>query len=106
MPAHVQPRLQNDAHHAVGERPLLHDGPPKHHDHRMNYREALDALGDDPHVWRYRELTDDAFHDPIVRDAWRARIVRMATGQPDPSPQDEKPPPTRVSTSVSESIRA
>jgi hypothetical protein len=49
----------------------------------MNYRDALDLLASDPHVWRYREMTADDYHDPIVRDAWRVRLVREATGKPE-----------------------
>lgn len=45
----------------------------------MNWLEALDILGGNP---RYRELCESV--DPEVRDAWRLKIVRMASGNASP----------------------
>lgn len=49
----------------------------------MTYEEALEILASDPHVWRYRQLVAEDFHDHEVRDAWRARVIQLATGQPE-----------------------
>lgn len=51
----------------------------------MTYLEALDILGvyAHPHLWRYRELTADDYHDQTTRDAWRAQVVVMAGGEPE-----------------------
>lgn len=52
----------------------------------MDYPHALDALGAHPHAWRYRQLCDDST-DIERRDAYRALVVRLATGAPlDPAP--------------------
>lgn len=51
----------------------------------MTYLDALDALSDHPHAWRHRQLcADDS--DPGRRDAWRDRVIRMATGEPPDRP--------------------
>ena len=55
----------------------------------MTYEEALDILTHDPHVWRYHQLVAEDFHDPSVRDAWRIRVVHMASGTL-PSEEDRK----------------
>jgi hypothetical protein len=47
----------------------------------MTYLEAIESLADDPHAWRYRQLAADDYHDPGVRDAWRLRLVDMASGR-------------------------
>lgn len=52
----------------------------------MTYLEALEILADDPHVWRYRELTADEFPSPRTRDAWRDRVVVLAGGELAPKP--------------------
>lgn len=49
----------------------------------MTHDEALDALADHPHGWRYRQLCVD--HPD--RESYRALVVRLATGAPpDPAP--------------------
>lgn len=52
----------------------------------MTHEQALDALADDPHVWRYREMTADDNPNQRQRDAWRARVISMVTGEPVPEP--------------------
>ncbi len=47
----------------------------------MTLEEALVALADHPHAWRYRQLCDDST-DIERRDAYRALVVRLATGAP------------------------
>jgi hypothetical protein len=46
----------------------------------MTHQQALDALRDDPHIWRYLELTAEDYPDQQMRDAWRARVIRMVSG--------------------------
>jgi hypothetical protein len=46
----------------------------------MTWPDALDALADRPHVARYRELCADENPDVETRDAWRAKVVRLAAG--------------------------
>lgn len=51
-----------------------------------DYRKALEQLAADPHIDRYRELCDDSSPNVEIRDAWRAKIVRKASGIRDPRP--------------------
>jgi hypothetical protein len=51
----------------------------------MTWIEALSALTGHPHACRYRALCADAHPDIEARDAYRALVVRRATGRPGPA---------------------
>jgi hypothetical protein len=48
----------------------------------VEWTEALDLVESRTGVARYRELCDEANPDRLLRDAWRARMVEMATDRP------------------------
>jgi hypothetical protein len=54
----------------------------------MNWTESLDIVVSRTGHERYRELCADANPDVGQRDAYRALMIRQATDEPEPSPED------------------
>jgi len=52
----------------------------------MRFEDALDALANDPHQWRYRQLCADEWPGvtPAQRDAYRGQVIELAGGSPAP----------------------
>jgi hypothetical protein len=50
----------------------------------MTHVDALEAIKDHPHCWRFRELCADDNPDVEQRDAYRGLVVQMAGGEPLP----------------------
>jgi len=48
----------------------------------MTWETALDKLANHPHVAQFQRLCSDDYHDREVRDAWRTKIIGMASGKP------------------------
>ena len=59
----------------------------------MTWPEALEALAGHPHARRFRQLCGDD-SDPERRDAWRIKVVGLATGEATPA---RAPAPARPS---------
>lgn len=55
----------------------------------MDWPEALEIMVTRYHNAHFRVLCDEANPDIIQRDAYRALMVRQATGQPEPVPDPD-----------------
>jgi hypothetical protein len=55
----------------------------------MTWQEALEALAGDHHIERFRDLCADTWPDHL---AYRALVIRLATGEPpaETAPEDKE----------------
>ena len=53
-------------------------------DRSMTFVDALLALKDHSHIEHFRAKCDDANPDALAREAWRAKVIRMASGDETP----------------------
>jgi hypothetical protein len=53
----------------------------------MEWQEAIELVPEGK-IERFRWLCSEANPDPETRDAYRALMVRRATGEPEPTPAD------------------
>ena len=57
----------------------------------MTHLDALDALADHPHLWRFRQLCADDNPDVEQREGYRALVVRMARGEATADTREARP---------------
>lgn len=62
----------------------------------MTWIDALEVLKDHPHIEQFRRLCGDGNPDIVVREAWKAKVIRLASGDTKP----QYPPMTQQAGSL------